>query len=86
MGLDKILLYVSHFQFNCFKINYGFSLKNIFFFRHGIPQHVLQVVLRGWQGSLPKHGSSFALPVFNLDKLDIQGRVLNARVARLFSS
>lgn len=48
--------------------------------------NVLQVILRGWQGSLPKHGSSFRLPGFNLDKLDIQGRVLNARVARLFSS
>lgn len=48
--------------------------------------NVLQVVLRGWQGPLPKRGSSFRLPLFNLDKLDIQGRVLNARVARLFSS
>lgn len=48
--------------------------------------NVLQVVLRAWHRSPPKQGSSFGLPVFNLDKLDIQGRVLNARVARLFSS
>lgn len=41
---------------------------------------------RGWQGSLPGQGSFFGPPVFNLDQLDIRGRVLHARVARLFSS
>lgn len=34
----------------------------------------------------PLQGSLFGPPVFNLDQLDIRGRVLHARVARLFSS
>lgn len=41
---------------------------------------------RGWPDSLPGRGSFLGLPVFNLDQLDIRGRVLHARVARLFSS
>lgn len=87
-GLDKIILYVSHFQFNCLKRNSGFSffLKLFLDMESFNCTNVLQVVLRGWQGSLPKQGSSFGLPAYNLDKLDIQGRVLNAWVARLFSS
>lgn len=39
-----------------------------------------------WRGSLPGQGSFSGPPVFNLDQLDIWGRVLHARVARLFSS
>ena len=41
---------------------------------------------RGWRGSLVGQGSFFGPPVFNLDQLDIRGRVLHAQRARLFSS